>query len=61
MDKTEYLMGQRVIVGGSEIGVITTAPREYQGDGKLWVWRPAHGYKSWFDPSNVKPLPGGQL
>jgi hypothetical protein len=56
---SEYLIGQRVILNGCEIGTVVPAER---GDIKgVWVFSPSKGYASCYAEHNVKPLPGGQL
>lgn len=55
---TQFLIGQRVIVG-NEIGIVTN-PNPIS-EGKVWVMRPSLGFASQFSVDNVKPLPNGQL
>lgn len=55
-----YLIGQRVIVNGREIGVVTTG-NPMQWGGVPGVWVKLQRGASCFDVRNVEPLPGGQL
>ena len=58
-----YLIGQRVILGGNEIG--TLVPSENKDlpntDREMWVFSPIKGYASRYALSNFQPLPYGQL
>ena len=58
-----YLIGQRVIVKHEEIGIVVSPETENSSKSinGVWVHLFSKGYASCFDPSNVKPLPNGQL
>jgi hypothetical protein len=59
-----YLLGQRVIVNGVEIGTVVRKP-EIAREPMAWpeaVWvQRIDGWASAYSPDNVKPLPNGQL
>jgi hypothetical protein len=63
----QYLIGQRVILNGTEIGTVRH-PHTHQiaqwapnTDAALWVFSPEKGYASHYSAHNIKPLPNGQL
>jgi len=56
---SEYLLGQRVIVG-NEIGTVVKSESGHTHFG-IWVFLPSKGYASDYSLDNVKPLPNGQL
>lgn len=55
-----YMIGQRVILNGNEIGTIVTSETGRTHFG-VWVFSPSKGYASDYAPTSVKPLPNGQL
>jgi len=55
-----YLLGQRVILNGKEIGTVVK-PETGGTHFGLWVYSPSKGYASDYALTSVKPLPGGQL
>lgn len=66
----KYLLGQRVIYGGTEICKVCPPPRLRQparpglgqpaGSDEIWIMRAA-GYEARVALHNVQPLPNGQL
>ncbi len=58
-----YLIGQRVILNGDEIGTVVKPERADlpNTDKSIWVHAPSKGYASRYAIHNVKPLPNGQL
>lgn len=59
-DGSNFLIGQRVIVG-REICTVDHQQESAWRAGHVWVFVPSRGYASCFDAHNVHPLPGGQL
>lgn len=59
----KYMIGQRVILNGNEIGVVTRPERDDLQNtcSNVWVFSPSKGYSSYYAAHNVKPLPGGQF
>lgn len=59
----QYLVGQRVILNGTEIGEIKPTPKngKQPDDSEIWVYSPSKGYESCYAKHNIKPLPNGQL
>lgn len=58
-----YLIGQRVILNGVEIGTVC-APRNNalpNTDTEVWVHSPSRGFANRYAVRSVQPLPGGQL
>ena len=55
-----YLIGQRVILNGEEIGVVVKSETGRTTFG-VWVFSPSKGYASDYALTSVEPLPGGQL
>jgi hypothetical protein len=54
-----FIVGQRVIYQNV---ICTIAPPDHMRDfEKIWINNPERGYKHWVSPSNLKPLPNGQL
>ena len=58
-----YLIGQRVLLGTTEIGTIVKPERNDlpNSDIQVWVMSPSKGYPSYYSVDNIKPLPNGQL
>ncbi len=56
-----YLIGQRVILNNSEIGVIVKPENNEFDQYRIWVMSPSRGYASAYAYTSIKPLPGGQL
>lgn len=57
----QFLIGQRVILNNSEIGVVVKPENSYSPTDSVWVYSPSKDYSSAYSYGNVKPLPGGQL
>lgn len=57
-----FLIGQRVIVGGS-LGKVVMPEREDcpNTPSDIWVYVESRGFASRYSVSNIQPLPGGQL
>lgn len=55
-----FLIGQRVLLNGIEIGTITR-PEHTDTVFGVWVFSPSKGYASDYALHSVKPLPNGQL
>lgn len=58
-EKEEYIIGQRVILNGDEIGTII--PKRSGDMAGYRVNSPSRGYDSVYAEYNIKPLPNGQL
>lgn len=58
-DGPNYLIGQRVLLYGREIG--TVVPPENGFSAGVWVMSLSKGFSSCYAPHNVKPLPNGEL
>lgn len=56
-----YMIGQRVILNGSEIGTVVAPEHNHAGENDVWVFSPKKGFASYYASHNVKPLPNGQL
>ena len=56
----QYLIGQRVILHGSEIGTVVKSETGKPHFG-VWVFSPSRGYASDYALTSVAPLPNGQL
>jgi hypothetical protein len=59
--KSDYLIGQRVILNDAEIGIVVISPTEVQAEFGVWVFSPSKGFASDYALHNVKPLPHGQF
>lgn len=60
MDK--FLIGQRVLLNGTEIGTVVKPESDgFDLQKYVWVFSPSRNYASAYDRCNVKPLPNGQL
>ena len=64
----QFMVGQRVLICGTEIGKVVTAkeagksPAQYPNDDRyVWVWSGTKGYPCHYSTSNISPLPNGQL
>lgn len=59
----KYLIGQRVVLGGSEIGILVPSENKDlpNTDKEMWVFSPSRGYASRYAVGNFQPLPNGQL
>lgn len=55
----KYLIGQRVLLNGSEIGTVVKSETGHTRG--VWVYSPSHGYASDYALHNVKPLPNEEL
>ena len=53
-----FMIGQRVVLNGEEIGTVMRPESQAKG---IWVFSPSKGYASAYAEHNVKPLPDGQL
>lgn len=58
-NKNDFMIGQRVIYQNVICVVCPSETKE--GVRRLWVNNPEKGHKHWVDPSNLSPLPNGQL
>ena len=58
-----YLIGQRVILNGFEIGTVCAPETKAlpNTDTEVWVHSPSRGHASRYAVHNIRPLPGGQL
>lgn len=56
----KFLIGQRVIIAGNEIGTVEKSPLIGRL-GRVWVFSPSRGHSCEFDIDNIQPLPNGQL
>lgn len=56
----KYLIGQRVLLNGTEIGTVVASETGRTHFG-VWVFSPKNGYASDYALTSVAPLPGGQL
>lgn len=59
----KYLIGQRVLLNGDEIGVVEAPQRSDlpNTDKEMWVYSPSRGYSSLYAIHNIKPLPNNAL
>ena len=56
----EYLIGQKIILNGTEIGEVVESETGHTTFG-VWVFSPSRGYASDYALTSVRPLPDGQL
>ena len=60
--KHKFLIGQRVILNGTEIGVVAKPDdSNFDPTRLVWVMPSSVGWASVYDLQNVRPLPNGQL
>lgn len=58
----KFLIGQRVIIHGNEIGIVVDPESGLAtSDNEVWVRSPTKGFASCYAVNNVRPLPNGQL
>lgn len=56
----EYLIGQKVLLNGREIGEVVK-PETGRTTFGVWVFSPSRGYASDYALTSVRPLPDGHL
>lgn len=56
-----YMVGQRVLIYGREIGTVLAPPDGQPTHFGIWVYSPSRGYACDFALHNISPLPNGQL
>ena len=61
-EKTEFMIGQRVILGQGAMKEIGSVVNSETGMTRgVWVYSPVKGYASDYAIHNVRPLPNGEL
>ena len=62
MSKTNYMIGQRVILGQGAMKEIGSVVNSETGITRgVWVYSPIKGYASDYAFTNIRPLPDRQL